>query len=271
MIQILLFAVVLIGGLGGGVARAAVTSPTVTLFVGTRTVTGGVLPAQHVFTPFTAVSVSATVTIADGSIGTVGDLYLGATLPDGRFASWVGAEQPRLAIGPAPAPLGRGMAFDGARTVTVTHEFRPGEPRGWYLLFAIVARPGTDPLDANQWIDSAVASIFFDPLEICFNGLVDCALPSPAAVADAIVVFVPDRDVSLVTGPDELVIPGRIVSVERGAVSPGTPIIQTPHTLMGPLRGGVARRLSLARFPDRAAFYPILLGEVVMPSITPDP
>jgi len=274
MVRILLLAAVLIAALGAGTAKAAVTSPTVTLAIGTDTHTagGGALPPRHVFTPFEVISMTATVTTPDGSIGTIGDLYVGARLPDGRFASWVGAEQPTLVIGPAPAPLGRSMTFDGIRILTVSHSFGPGEPRGWYVLFAILARPGMSPLDPKQWIDGAIATIAFDPREGCFSGPVDCAFPPPEDAADAIVVFVPDHDTSLVTGPNELVIPGRILSVERGSVSPGTPIIQPANTLMGPLRGGVPIRISLVRFPNRAAFYPIFLGEeLVLPSVGPEP
>ena len=274
MIRILLFAAVLIVALGGGAAKAAVTSPTVTLAVGsdTHTASGGVLPPRHVFTPFEVISITATVTTPDGSIGTIGDLYVGATLPDGRFASWVGAEQPTLVIGPAPAPLGRRMTFDGARTLTVNHSFRPGEPRGWYVVFAILARPGKNPLDPDQWIDGAVSALFFDSLDGCFNGLIDCAFPPPADIADAIVVFIPDHDFPGFTGPNELVIPGRILSVERGSAPPGTPIILTANTFTSPMRGGVPRRLGLVRFPNRAAFYPIFLGEeLVLPSVGPEP
>ena len=267
MIRILLFAAVLIGALGGGAAKAAVTSPTVTLAVA-----GEVLPARHIITPAQVVSISATVTTPDGSIGTIGDLYVGVEFPDGRFASWIGAEQSTLVIGPAPTPLERRMTFDGTRTLTVRHSFGGGDPGGWYVLFAIVVRPGRDPLNPGDWIDGAVFTMLFDTIERCFLGPIDCALPPRADVADAIVVFIPDHDVSLATGPNELVVPGRIVSVERGSASPGTPIIQTANTLMGPLRGGVPRRLFLARFPNRAAFYPIFLGEEIgRPSVASEP
>jgi hypothetical protein len=273
MMRMALFAAVLITALGAGPASAEVTSPTVTLAVGpdAHTASGGALPPRHVFTPFSVISLSATVTTPDGSVGTIGDLYIGATLPDGRFASWVGAGTPTLVVGPDPVPLGRRMAFDGARTVTVSHTFDGSEPGGGYLLFAILVRPGKSALDQNQWIDGAVATVLFDPLAPCFTGLIDCAFPPIADLADAIVVFVPDADFPGITGANELPIPGRVLSVERGSVAPGTPIILTPNTFGSPMRGGVPRRLGLARFRDRPAFYPIFVGEEIVMGVDAGP
>ena len=196
------------------------------------------------------------MTTPDGSIGTIRDLYVGVKFPDGRFASWIGAEQSTLVIGPAPTPLERRMTFDGTRTLTVRHSFGGGDPGGWYVLFAIVVRPGRDPLNPNDWIDGAVFTMLFDTIERCFLGPIDCALPPRADVADVIVVFIPDHDVSLVTGPNELVIPGRIVSVERGSVSSGTPIIQPANRLMGPLRGVFPSDSSWPGSPTGPRFIP---------------
>lgn len=274
MTRVALFAAMFIAATGAGRVEAAVTSPTVTLVVGTgtHTASGSVLPARHVFAPFEMISLSATVTTPDGSIGTIGDLYVGAALPDGRFASWVGAGTPTLVIGPAPVPVAPRMTFDGIRTFTVIHTFDRSEPGGGYLLFAILVRPGKNALDAKQWIDAAVFTIVFDRLDGCFSGPIDCAFPSPEDTADAIVVFIPDADFPGATGPNELPIPGRILSVERGSAPPGAPIILTANTFTSPMRGGVPRRLGLVRFPDRAAFYPIFIGEeVALTTVTSDP
>ena len=82
------------------------------------------------------------------------DVYVGAILPDGRFASWVGDPQaPTLVTGAAPVPLVANVV-----PAATTYYFRPAytftaaDAQGWYWLYGIVTRAGTDPL-LPVWID----------------------------------------------------------------------------------------------------------------------
>lgn len=79
-------------------------------------------------------------------------------------------------------------------------------------------------------------------------------LDNPAALADAIVIFVPSKDQSLSTGDKELIIEGSVAKVEKG-VEPKL-IVQPAHSFTGPLQAGVPVRLYLFRSPDRDVYYP---------------
>jgi hypothetical protein len=88
-----------------------------------------------------------------------------------------------------------------------------------------------------------------------FANATSYATQDPALLADSIVIFVPSKDQMLVAGDTELIIEGKIAKVEKG-VKPDL-IIMPVHSFTGSLQAGVAVRMLLSRFPDRAAYYPI--------------
>jgi hypothetical protein len=76
----------------------------------------------------------------------------------------------------------------------------------------------------------------------------------PDQMADVIVVFTPQINLGLhAVVPGEQVIPGSIVRVERGAVP--QVIVNTPNTIVGPLKAGVPVKLFLKSFKDRNVHY----------------
>jgi hypothetical protein len=76
----------------------------------------------------------------------------------------------------------------------------------------------------------------------------------PEQLADVIVVFRPQMNLGLhAVVPGEQVIQGSIVRLEKG-VTPHT-IVNTPNTIVGPLRAGVPVKLFLKSFKDRNVHY----------------
>lgn len=76
----------------------------------------------------------------------------------------------------------------------------------------------------------------------------------PEQVADVIVVFTPQINLPLQpVVPGEQVITGSMGRVEKGAAP--QLIVNTPNTIVGPLKAGVPMKLFLKQFKDRNAHY----------------
>jgi hypothetical protein len=83
------------------------------------------------------------------------DIYVGAILPDGRFASWVGTPQaPTIVTGVAPVPLIVDVNLVEESETAVRVEFTATEPTGSYLLYGIVVKTGGAPFDPASWIST---------------------------------------------------------------------------------------------------------------------
>ena len=83
------------------------------------------------------------------------DIYVGAILPDGRFASWVGTPQaPTVVTGAAPVPLIVDVNLLEKSETVVRVEFTATEPTGLYLLYGIVVETGGAPFDPASWIST---------------------------------------------------------------------------------------------------------------------
>lgn len=83
------------------------------------------------------------------------DVYVGAILPDGRFASWVGTPQaPAVVTGAAPVPFILDVNLLEKSETAVRVEFTATEPAGWYLLYGIVVTTGGAPFDPASWIST---------------------------------------------------------------------------------------------------------------------
>lgn len=83
------------------------------------------------------------------------DVYVGAILPDGRFASWVGDPQkPSVSTGPAPVPFLVNFTPADA-TYNLNQQLSSTDPRGWYTLYGIIVSAGANPLDPNRWLSTS--------------------------------------------------------------------------------------------------------------------
>ena len=83
------------------------------------------------------------------------DIYVGAILPDGRFASWVGTPQaPTVVTGAAPVPIILDVNLMEKSETAIRVEFTATEPTGWYLLYGIVVKTGGAPFDPASWIST---------------------------------------------------------------------------------------------------------------------
>lgn len=90
------------------------------------------------------------------------------------------------------------------------------------------------------------------------EGLVDYATP-PEQVADAIVVYTPNADMSLNKMElSERVLIGRIEKHEKGNVA-HSKIVHRAKSMIMPLQAGVPVKLYLKHFSDRDAYYPIAI------------
>jgi len=92
------------------------------------------------------------------------DLYVGAILPDGRFASWVGdPAQPSLATGGTPQPfLVNVIPAEASYSLTV-QQFSGGDPTGWYTLYGIIVPAGAPPLDPGRWLSTSFSPLLVTP------------------------------------------------------------------------------------------------------------
>lgn len=84
------------------------------------------------------------------------DVYVGTALPNGQFASWVqnGTEPPVWRVDAVPLPLMKNIPLDTTSLLSpLQHTFSDGDPLGFYIAYALLVLPGTDPLDSLNWID----------------------------------------------------------------------------------------------------------------------
>lgn len=93
------------------------------------------------------------------------------------------------------------------------------------------------------------------------NGGMDFA-DSPERIADSIIEFIPDSDMSLhIPDKTERIITGRVTKLEKG-LKP-IAIVQPANTLIMPLKAGAPVKLFLARFPKRDVYYPVAIFPIV--------
>lgn len=94
------------------------------------------------------------------------DVYVGAALPNGQFASWVqnGTEPPAWKVGSDPLPLMQSVALDAIPILSpLQHTFSNGNPLGFYVAYAALVVPGADPLDTLNWIDTSTVVFKLNP------------------------------------------------------------------------------------------------------------
>lgn len=92
---------------------------------------------------------------------------------------------------------------------------------------------------------------------LAFSQFVNATSLAVPTNPDSIVIFVPSKDQSLLTGDKELIIEGSVAKVEKG-VEPKL-IVQPAHSLTRSLQAGIPVKMHLLRFVDRDAYYPILI------------
>jgi hypothetical protein len=83
------------------------------------------------------------------------DIYIGAILPDGRVASWVGTPQaPTVVTGAAPVPFIVDVNLLEKSETAARVDFTATEPAGWYTLYGLVVKTGGALFDPASWIST---------------------------------------------------------------------------------------------------------------------
>lgn len=91
------------------------------------------------------------------------DVYVGAILPDGRFASWVGDPQkPSVSTGAKPVPFLVSLTPVDA-TYNLNEQLSSTDQRGWYTLYGIIVPAGADPLDPHRWLSTSFYPLLVTP------------------------------------------------------------------------------------------------------------
>jgi hypothetical protein len=137
--------------------------PTVYLEIGNRFFSTGYhfATGDPLFT-----SAGVTVPIPNVVPNYAADVYIGAHLPNGRFASWVSnaGQEPVLVVEPAPTPFMRNVLLETNLTPPFfRYSFSGTEPPGFYLAYALLVVPGADPLDSRNWLDIKTLLFRFSP------------------------------------------------------------------------------------------------------------
>lgn len=94
------------------------------------------------------------------------DVYVGTALPNGQFASWVknGTEPPAWRVDTIPLSLLQNIPLDTTPIPSpLQHEFSSNDPLGFYIAYALLVLPGTDPLDTLNWIDASTVPFKLTP------------------------------------------------------------------------------------------------------------
>lgn len=93
------------------------------------------------------------------------DVYVGARLPNGAFASWVqGADKETTLITQStPIPFMKSFLLETDVNWDFRYTFSGPEPAGIYLAYVVLVLPGKDPLDVRNWIAVSTAPFAFSP------------------------------------------------------------------------------------------------------------
>jgi hypothetical protein len=94
------------------------------------------------------------------------DFYVGALMPDGRYASWIlGADGAAVLVtGPTPLPYMAHVLLETEPSPPYFQCLFSGtEPIGFYLAFALLVVPGADSLDTRNWIAVSTVPFTFNP------------------------------------------------------------------------------------------------------------
>ena len=68
-----------------------------------------------------------------------------------------------LQPGGQPQAYATNQHLDAMVGVSFQYPFTGSEPAGFYLVYAILVTPGTDPLDSRNWINTAMTGFIYQP------------------------------------------------------------------------------------------------------------
>ena len=105
-------------------------------------------------------------TLTPGSTLTLGDIHLGALLPDGvTFVSLVQGPTGAVSIvlGRSPIPFSAGVALSQPMVIPFSYTFLGSEPVGTYFAFAGAAVAGSDPLQTINQLSLGIKAFQFTP------------------------------------------------------------------------------------------------------------
>lgn len=101
-----------------------------------------------------------------GSPSETADVYVGAALPNGQFASWVnnGTDPPIWKAAAIPLPLMKSVQLDTTPIPSsLDRVFSDDDPFGFYIIYALLVYPGKDPLDTRNWISVGTVPFTLNP------------------------------------------------------------------------------------------------------------
>ncbi|MBI2903097.1 MAG: PQQ-dependent sugar dehydrogenase [Candidatus Methylomirabilis oxyfera] len=114
----------------------------------------------------TGQTITYQATVTPGSPPTLGDIYLGALLPDGvTFLSLVQGPTGAISmvLGLSPIPFLAGIAFSQPMVIPFSYTFLGSEPGGTYIAFAGMAVAGSDPLQSINQLSLGIKAFQFTP------------------------------------------------------------------------------------------------------------
>ena len=90
------------------------------------------------------------------------DIYLSGILPNGQVFSWIddGANPGSMKLVAGFVPAQRGLRFEGPSPLPIVtdwsrraeHRFGPTDALGYYFIFTIAVRQGTDASNPDNWV-----------------------------------------------------------------------------------------------------------------------
>ncbi|MDR0779756.1 MAG: hypothetical protein LBF16_03550 [Pseudomonadales bacterium] len=204
----------------------------------------------------------AVVEVLDNAVQQKGDLYFGAISSDGvTAATWTSAG---LASG--FTPIAKDIDVGTPRRFSVSnllgkapqYSFIPGTPAGMYLVFALIAKAGSNPTVPDNWLAGVMRPLMVG------NVMASSVLSVPDGYrlmtedeADAVVIFTPSRTIAMAAGQTDLdlMLEGTVQLV-RPLSGPDVPkqIMILASTIMGSVvEAGVPVKILLSKYPGKAA------------------
>jgi len=114
----------------------------------------------------TGQTITYQATLTPGSTLTLGDIYLGALLPDGvTFVSLVQGPTGAISmvLGLSPIPFSAGVALSQPMVIPFSYAILGSEQGGTYFAFAGMAVAGSDPLQSANQLSLGIKAFQFTP------------------------------------------------------------------------------------------------------------
>ncbi|MDR0781996.1 MAG: hypothetical protein LBF16_15150 [Pseudomonadales bacterium] len=194
------------------------------------------------------------------------DLYIGLILPGGSLSddsgiiTWSADKSVHNNLTPIATRLdlskrGRFSVSDIVKQ-PIEHSFTDVDPTGMYLVFALIVPEGADPAIPSSW-QAAITR----PLIVGEAKSVSIMVFHPAKPPDAVIIFTPRQTIMPLVSAREkdLLLEGTIESIS----GPVPKAIMIPaYTVIRGVEAGIPLEMSLMKFPDKDAYYPVDVAEI---------